>query len=64
MITIDGKQYDENMLSDEAKAQIISLQFVDSKIRDLQAQLAVYQTARQAYAESLKALLPSPEEDK
>ncbi|WP_114971922.1 DUF6447 family protein [Rhodoferax ferrireducens] len=50
IIKIDDKDYDLDTLSDEAKAQLQSLQFVD----------AVLQTARMAYSKALQAALPSP----
>ncbi len=56
-ITIDDKSYDLDALSNEAKAQLGSLRFVDSEIARLQAQLAVMQTARVGYANALKAEL-------
>lgn len=62
IITIDGKEYDADALSTEAKNQLISLQVTDQKIADLQTQMAIYQTARAAYARELLGLLPSAEE--
>ena len=59
-ITIDNKQYDYDTLSNEAKAQLVSLQFCDQELQRLQAQAAAYQTARQAYAKALQAALPTP----
>ena len=59
-ITIDNQDYDLDSLSDEAKAQLASLQFVDSELQRLTAQTAILQTARMAYANALKAALPSP----
>ena len=56
-ITIDNKPYDLDSFSNEAKAQLGSLQFVDSEIARLQAQLAAMQTARIGYANALKAEL-------
>ena len=56
-ITIDDKSYDLDSLSNDAKAQLGSLQFVDSEIARLQAQLAAMQTARIGYANALKAEL-------
>ena len=56
-ITIDGKEYDVDKLSDEVKNQLGALQFSDSEIQRLQAQLAMMQTARAAYANALKAAL-------
>ena len=58
-ITIDNRDYDLATLSDEAKAQLQSLQFVDAELARLQAQAAVLQTARMAYAKALQAALPS-----
>ena len=58
-ISIDGKDYDADTLSAEAKAQLGSVQFVDHKIAELQDQLAVFQTARLAYARELLTLLPA-----
>jgi hypothetical protein len=57
-VTIDNQEYDTDALSAEAKAQLSSLQFVDSELARLQAQMAVYQTARNAYAKALKEALP------
>ena len=57
IIKIDDKDYDTETLSDEAKAQLQSLQFVDQELAKLQAQAAVVQTARIAYAKALKDVL-------
>ncbi len=57
-ITIDGTEYLLADLSAEAKAQLTSLQVVDQKIIEAQQQLAILQTARNAYGNDLKALLP------
>ena len=46
IIKIDDKDYDTETLSEEAKAQLQSLQFVDQELAKLQAQAAVLQTAR------------------
>jgi hypothetical protein len=58
-IKIDNVDYDTDKLSDEAQAQLISLQFCDQELQRLQAQSAAYQTARMAYAKALQAALPS-----
>ncbi len=57
IIKIDDKDYDTDTLSDEAKAQLQSLQFVDQELAKLQAQAAVLQTARIAYAKALNDAL-------
>ena len=56
-IKIDDKEYDLNHLSDEAKAQLGMLQFVDAELQRLSAQTAVLQTARVAYAKALNDAL-------
>ena len=58
-IKIDNVEYDTDKLSDEAKAQLVSLQFCDQELARLQAQSAAYQTARIAYAKALQAALPA-----
>ena len=68
-ITIDGQTYDLNTLSDEAKAQIASIQAVDIKLNELRRDTAFVMTARNSYAQALKKSLeaagagasPSPE---
>jgi len=60
-ITIDGKEYDLETLSGAAKGQLQSVQVVDRKIADVQAELAILQTARNAYVNGLKAELPADE---
>ena len=56
-ITIDDKEYDTDTLSDETKAQLGSLQYVDSELARLQSQAAALQTARIAYGRALKETL-------
>ena len=57
MITIDGIEYELSDLSDEARAQLQSLQATEVRIAQTQQELAMMQTARNAYATALKALL-------
>ncbi len=52
-ITIDGKEYDLNDLSDKAKEQVANLQFVQSEIKKLEAQLAVNKVAASVYSAAL-----------
>jgi len=44
-------------MTDEAKAQPASIQFVDQKIEALKNEIAVMTTVRQAYARNLGDLL-------
>jgi hypothetical protein len=53
-ITIDDVQYDTDHLSDDAKAQVVSLQFVQQEVTRLEAQIAVFKTAEAGYAKALK----------
>ena len=52
-ITIDGKEYAPDELSDNAKEQIASMKIADERIAQLQSELAIAQTARNAYARAL-----------
>ena len=56
-ITIDGKDYEVDDLSDEAKKQLASLQFVQSELNKINGQIAVYKTAQVAYSSALKKIL-------
>jgi len=53
-LIINDKTYDIEKLSDEAKAQVISLQFVDAELQRLNANIAVFQTARNGYINALQ----------
>jgi hypothetical protein len=57
-INIDNKEFDVETLSENAKAQIISLRSCDQRMQALQQELAILQTARNAYSNALKAELP------
>lgn len=57
-LTIDGREYDTEQLSEAAKAQITNVQLVDQKLAQLQQEAAMMQTARNAYVQALQAELP------
>ncbi len=57
-IKIDNKEYDLESLSDECKAQLASIQFVEQELVRLQAKAAALQTAKAAYLQALKNSLP------
>ena len=61
-ITIDGLEYPLSTLSEAAKTQLQMLQITEQEIQRLQWQLAIAQTARNAYVQALKAALPSATE--
>jgi hypothetical protein len=56
-ITIDGRPYELDALSENARSQVINLQVVDEEIRRAEARLAMFKTARAAYARVLKSEL-------
>lgn len=58
-LKIDNVEYDLDSLSDDARAQLQSVQFVDQELARLQMQMAAMQTARNAYLSALKAALPA-----
>ena len=59
VISIDNKQYEYDTLSNDAKAQLANIQFVDSELARLQAKAAALQTARMAYSRALSEALPA-----
>ena len=61
-IKIDDKDYDVDDLSEDAKAQVLSLNFVDAELNRLQLKVAAMQTARNAYASALNSLLGEDED--
>ena len=56
-ITFDGMEYNTEDLSDNAKAQIASLQFLEAQMAKIKSEIAVYETAKSAYIQALKAEL-------
>ena len=59
LIKIDDKDYEFDNFSDDAKAQLASIRFVDGELQRLNAQVAVMQTARMSYAKALNDALPA-----
>lgn len=57
IIRIDEVEYELDHLTEEAKAQLLSVQHTDQKIAELQRDLAIAQTARASYANALRELL-------
>ena len=56
-ITIDEVEYNLSDLSDNAKAQLANIQFVDAQIQQLNNEWAVADTARMGYTNALRAEL-------
>lgn len=61
-ITVDGIEYNTEDLSDNGKAQLASLQFLEAQMNKLNAEIAVYETARSTYLNSLKSELENSTE--
>jgi len=56
-ITIGDVEYNVDDLSDNAKAQVANIQFVDQQIQQLNNEWAVADTARMGYTNALKSEL-------
>jgi hypothetical protein len=54
-ITIDDIDYNTEDLTENGKAQLASLQFLEGQMQKIRQEMAVYQTAQAAYAQALKA---------
>lgn len=57
-VKIDGKTYDLESLSKEAKNRLMMVKSCEMKLQELKRELAMVQTARAAYLHGLKPLLP------
>ena len=57
-VQVNGKDYDLDSLSDDAKSNLASLQFVQSELKRLEAKVAVFKTSEAAYGRALSQLLP------
>jgi len=58
-LNIDGKEYKMSDLSDNAKGQLKGLQAAEVEMKRLNVQLALAQTARNAYMHALQDELPA-----
>ena len=56
-ITVDDIEYNTEDLTDNGKAQLASLQFLEVQMGKLNSEIAIYQTARNAYINVLRAEL-------
>ena len=61
-ITIDELEYNTEDLTDNGKAQLASLQFLEVQMNKIKSEIAVYQTARNSYIAALKAELDGSQE--
>lgn len=57
-VSINGKEYDMDDLSETARQQVMNLRVAEMRIAQLEQDLAMMKTARLAYARALDAQLP------
>ena len=53
-ITVNDIEYNTEDLSENGKAQLASLQFLEVQMNKLKSEIAIYQTARASYTAALK----------
>lgn len=63
-ITLDDVEYNTEDLTDNGKAQLASLQFLEVQMNKLTSELAVYRTAKIAYMTALKQELEKIDDKK
>ena len=54
-ITIDEIEYHTEDLTENGRAQLASLQFLEGQMQKIRQEISVYQTAQAAYSQALKA---------
>ncbi len=60
-VTINNTPYKLADLNDKAKNQLMNIKITDQEIERLKQQMAIAQTARNAYGKALDAALPGAE---
>ena len=53
-IKVGDLEYNTEDLTENGKAQLASLQFLEAQIQKLRSEVAVYQTARNSYVSELR----------
>jgi hypothetical protein len=59
-LNVDGRTYRLADLSEEARAQVVSIRTCDQRIQQLRADLQITAAARAAYLQTLNGMLPEP----
>lgn len=57
-ITIDGREFDLDKLSGEARKQAHNIHVIDVELARLHTQVLIHQTARNAFSIALQQALP------
>ena len=58
-ITVDNVEYNTEDLSENGKAQLASLQFLEVQTKKIQSEISVYETARNSYLAAFRSALES-----
>lgn len=58
-VTIDGKEYETDDMTEDARRQLQNVAICDRKLEELRNETAIIQTARNAYARQLSNALSS-----
>ena len=56
-VKIDEREYDTDTMSADAKGRLEMLVATENRLRELQREMAIMQTARNAYVQALKEAL-------
>jgi cell division protein ZapA (FtsZ GTPase activity inhibitor) len=56
-VAINGKEFDLDSMSEESKAILVSIQFVDNELKRLKASEAALKVARASYSVALSTAL-------
>ena len=56
-LTLGDNTYETDDFSEEARAQLVSYMFAEKELKRINAQVAVFETAKNAYAKALKDIL-------
>lgn len=62
LITLDGKQYDPAQMSDEARAHLAHLAYIEAELQRHQMGINVLKVSRQRISDMLRSALPTASE--
>lgn len=61
--TVDGIEYNSEDLSERGNANLKSLQYTVKKIKELEGEITIYETAKRAYLYAMKSELEALNSD-
>jgi hypothetical protein len=62
LVTVDGKQYDPAQMSDEARAHLAHLAYIEAELQRHQMGINVLNVSRQRIGDMLRSALPAGSE--